>query len=139
MASEFQDFLEELLAPLGGIRFRRMFGGSGIYRDGVMFALVADDAVYLKVDDTTRSAFEAEGCAPFRYEARGKSVTMSYWRLPERLFDEPEEFRDWALAAIHVAGRARTGSGPAKKRASGKNRAADRQPRPVRSGGPDRP
>ena len=107
MASEFQSFLEDLFAPLGGVRFRRMFSGLGIYRDGVMFALVANDVLYFKVDDTTRGAFEDEGCAPFRYEARGKSVTMSYWRLPERLFDEPEEFRDWAMAAVGVAERAK--------------------------------
>jgi DNA transformation protein len=122
LASEFQNFLEDLFAPLGGVRFRRMFSGLGIYRDGVMFALVASDVLYLKVDDTTRGAFENEGCVPFRYEARGKSVTMSYWRLPERLFDEPEEFRDWALAAVRVADRAKVRTGPAGKRASGKGR-----------------
>ncbi len=122
MASEFQGFLEDLFAPLVGVRFRRMFGGLGIYRDAVMFALVADEVLYLKADDRTRGAFEDEGCAPFRYEARGKSVTMSYWRLPERLYDEPEEFREWALAAIGVAERAQTTAGPAKKRASGRGR-----------------
>ena len=127
MASEFQSFLEDLFAPLGGVRFRRMFSGLGIYRDGVMFALVANDVLYFKADDTTRGAFEDEGCAPFRYEARGKSVTMSYWRLPERLFDEPEEFRDWAMAAFGVADRAKARTGPASKRASGK--AGRRSPR----------
>lgn len=127
MASEFHSFLEDLFAPLGGVRFRRMFSGLGIYRDGVMFALVANDVLYLKADDTTRAAFEEEGCAPFRYEARGKPVTMSYWRLPERLFDEPDEFRDWALAATRVADRARARTGPVGKRASGRGRKA--QPR----------
>ena len=58
MASEFQSFLEDLFAPVGGVRFRRMFGGLGIYRDGVMFALVADDVLHFKVDDSTRRAFE---------------------------------------------------------------------------------
>jgi DNA transformation protein len=106
LASEFQSFLEDLFAPVGGVRFRRMFGGLGIYRESVMFALVANDVLYFKADDFTRAAFEDAGCAPFRYEARGKSVTMSYWRLPERLFDEPEEFRDWAIAAIAAAERA---------------------------------
>jgi DNA transformation protein len=127
LASEFQSFLEDLFAPVGGVRFRRMFGGLGIYREGVMFALVANDVLYLKADDTTRPAFEDEGCAPFRYEARGKAVTMSYWRLPERLFDEPEEFREWALAATRVADRARARTRPVGKRASGKARKA--QPR----------
>ena len=108
MPSEFQSFLEDLFAPLGGVSMRRMFGGLGIYRDGVMFALVAEDVLYLKTDEAGQAAFAAEGCAPFRYEARGKSATMSYWRLPERLYDEPEEFRDWALAAVRVAARAKT-------------------------------
>jgi DNA transformation protein len=122
LASEFQSFLEDLFAPLGGVRFRRMFGGLGIYRDGVMFALVANDVLHFKADDTTRGAFEDEGCAPFRYEARGKSVTMSYWPMPERLFDEPEEFREWSLAAIRAAERAQARAAPAKKRASGRGR-----------------
>jgi DNA transformation protein len=128
LASDFQSFLEDLFAPLGGVRFRRMFSGLGVYRDGVMFALVSDDVLYFKVDDTTRGAFEDEGCAPFRYEARGRSVALSYWRLPERLFDEPDEFKDWALAAVGVADRAKMGAGPAKKRGSGKAGAARRRP-----------
>jgi DNA transformation protein len=123
LASEFQSFLEDLFAPLGGVRFRRMFGGFGVYRDRVMFALVSSGVLYFKADDTTRGAFEDEGSAPFRYEARGKSVTMSYWRLPERLFDEPDAFREWALAAVDVAERT-----PKRPRASRKSRLARSRP-----------
>lgn len=120
MPGEFQSFLEDLFAPLGGVRFRRMFGGLGVYRDGVMFALVADDVLYLKADESARAAFEAEGCGPFRYEAKGKAVTMSYWRLPERLYDEPEEFREWALAAVGVAVRSKAPAARVKTRRRGK-------------------
>lgn len=112
----FLDHLRELFEPLGGVTFRRMFGGVGIFRDGVMFGLVADDELYLKVDETGEAAFEAEGCGRFVYTARGRRMEMSYRRLPERLYDEPEEFRDWALAACAVADRARK----PKKKKSGK-------------------
>lgn len=128
MASGFQSYLEDLLAPLGGVRMRRMFGGLGVYCHGVMFALVSDDVLYLKADDMTRGAFEAEGGTPFRYEARGRSVTMSYWRPPERLFDEPDEFREWALAAVAAARRARAESDGSKPSKSGGSKPKRRRP-----------
>ena len=70
MASEFQSFLEDLFAPLGGVSLRRMFGGIGIFHEGVMFALVVDDVLYLKTDETTLAAYAAEGCAPWATRAR---------------------------------------------------------------------
>lgn len=116
MSATFQDLLEELFAPVGGVRFRRMFGGSGVYRDGIMFALVLDDVLYLKADASTQPRFAAEGCEPFRYEARGRTVTTSYWRLPERLFDGPEEFGEWTGTAFDVARRVRATKGGARRR-----------------------
>ena len=91
------------MSPVGGVSFRRMFGGAGVFRDGLMFALVLDDVLYLKADERTRPQFEAEGCEPFCYEARGRTVTTSYWRVPERLLEEPEAFAEWAGAAFDVA------------------------------------
>jgi DNA transformation protein len=109
------EFLAELFEPVGRVSFRRMFGGLGIYRDGLMFGLVAGDSVHLKVDDATRLAFEAEGCLPFSYDTKdGKRTLTSYWRVPERLLDEPDEMRGWALAAVDVAIRASVAK-PAKK------------------------
>jgi DNA transformation protein len=82
------------LAPLGNVVFRKMFGGLGIFKDGLMFALVAEDALYMKADDATTPAYAAEGSGPFVYAGmRGKAMPMPYWRVPERLLDEPEEFR----------------------------------------------
>ena len=107
MAGGFQDLLAELFEPVGGVSFRKMFGGIGIFREGIMFALVADDALYLKADETTTADFKAEGCGPFVYDGKDKPHVMPYWRLPERLYDEPEEFRDWALAAFGVAERSK--------------------------------
>ena len=73
---EFRDHVLDLLTPLGPVTAPRMFGGFGIYLDGVMFALIADDVLYLKVDDRTRPDYEAAGAAPFRPRQKGKPFTM---------------------------------------------------------------
>jgi len=103
VSSEFIEFLLETLAPLGSVQSRRMFGGAGLYCDGVMFALIADDAVYLKASDKTSEAFVDEGLKPFTYHGKNKPITMSYWRIPERLFDDQDEFVAWAEIALGVA------------------------------------
>jgi DNA transformation protein len=101
------DFLKDQLASLGAVTVRRMFGGAGVYCGGVMFALVADDTLYLKADEASRRDFEAEGLEPFTYRAKGgRSAVMSYWRAPERLYDEPEQMLAWAQKALAVAQRA---------------------------------
>ncbi|MEZ5839669.1 MAG: TfoX/Sxy family protein [Hyphomicrobiales bacterium] len=109
MTNEFDAFLLEQFAPLGDIRIKRMFGGLGVFKGELMFALVAYDVLHFKADETTIPAFEAEGCGPFVYEGKGRTVTMSYWKAPERLFDEPDEFRQWAADAYAVALRASAG------------------------------
>jgi len=103
VSSEFIHFQLEILAPIGPLQARRMYGRAGLYCDGVMFALIADDAVYLKADDKTSKAFADEGLLPFTYHGKAKPVTMSYWRIPERLFDDGEEFVAWADIAMGVA------------------------------------
>jgi DNA transformation protein and related proteins len=106
MPNSFQDHLAELFATLGNVAFRKMFGGLGIFKDGLMFALVAEDALYMKADDATTPAYAAEGSGPFVYAGmRGKAMPMPYWRVPERLLDEPEEFAEWARKAFAAAQR----------------------------------
>ncbi len=106
----------ELFAPFGPVGVRRMFGGQGIYAKGTMFALAYDGVVYLKADDATMAAFEREGQGPFTYSAKGgKRTITSYWRLPERLYDDADELAVWARAALMAAQR-RAGSKPARKR-----------------------
>jgi DNA transformation protein and related proteins len=95
--------MTENLAPLGTVSVKHMFGGAMAYIDGVAFALLDGDAVYLKADDTSKGKFEAEGQGPFVYEGQTRPVTMSYWRIPERLYDEPDELVEWARTALHVA------------------------------------
>ncbi|MBH0239165.1 TfoX/Sxy family protein [Methylobrevis albus] len=106
MAAGLDDYLAELLEPLGGVTTRRMFGGIGLFHDGLMFAIVIRDVLHFKTDPETRPAFEAEGCAPFSYVAGERTVELSYWRAPERLLDEPDAFLDWARTAVAVARRA---------------------------------
>lgn len=104
--SGFQEYLRELFAGLGPVSFRAMFGGHGVYFDGRMIALIANQLVYLKVDALTRPRFEAAGSEPFVYEGKGKLVTMSYWLAPAGAMDDPEEMLPWARLAHGAAIRA---------------------------------
>ena len=103
MSRDYLDYLHDLFSAFAPVTTRAMFGGHGIYRDGTIIGIVIDEAIYLKVDDATRAAFEAEGCAPFMYEARGKRIPMSYWSVPEDALDSPQEFRPWAQRAWQAA------------------------------------
>ena len=104
------EFIRELFAPFGAVTVKRMFGGAGIWSDGLMFALVFDGAIFLKVDETSIPDFEREGSKPFVY-TRAKSkgrvgrASLSYWRLPERLYDDPDELAVWARRALAIAER----------------------------------
>ena len=108
VASEgFAEFLRDQLAPLGRVTMRRMFGKTGVFCDGVMLGMVADDTLYFRVDDDNRAAFkEAESSPPLNYEKQGRTIDLSFWRAPERLLDEPDELVTWARAALGAAGRA---------------------------------
>jgi DNA transformation protein len=106
------DRIVEMFAAFGPVVPRRLFSGFGVFSDGTMFALVARDTLYLKADRQTVAVFEAEGQGPFTYAAKGakggnRSI-MSYWRAPDRLYDDPDELAAWArdaLAAAHRSGR----------------------------------
>ena len=112
----FKDFIEDLLADFGPVTIRNMFGGAGIYADGVMFAILVDDSLYLKADEASQRAFETEGMGPFTYEAAGKGpVAMPYWEVPPRLLEEPEELASWAREAHGIA-QARKAKKPRKRR-----------------------
>ena len=108
-SDSFADFLREQLAPLGPIAMRRMFGKTGVFYDGVMFGMVTDNMLYLRVDDHNRAAFkEAEAFPPLSYVKKGESIDLSFWRAPERLFDEPDELVEWAGVALAAARRVAT-------------------------------
>lgn len=113
------ELAEELFGPLGAIRVRRMFGGGGIYCDGVMFALIAEGVIYLKADARTQAHFDAEGLGPFVYQGKAKPVAMSYWRMPERLLDDPDEALEWGRAAVRAARAAQSRPVKTKPRGEG--------------------
>jgi DNA transformation protein len=105
-SDSFADVLREQLAPLGHVTLRRMFGKTGVFCDGLMLAMVRDDVLYFRVDDDNRTIFkEAEAFPPLNYEKGGGSIDLAFWRAPERLFDEPDEFLAWARAAMGAARR----------------------------------
>lgn len=120
MASDsFHEFVRELFAGLGKVEVKRMFGGAGAYSDGLMFALLADDVVYLKTDEALRAALKKEGCGPFIWEPesgprKGEKIPMSYWRLPDAALDDPDLAAEWGGMALAVA-KAKAKSKPAKK------------------------
>src|SRR6201999_3467167 len=102
-----RDFLLELFSHFGPVSIRRMFSGFGISADGTNFALALRAGLYFRADEQTIPQFEAEGSKPFQYQTRTKTITVgSYWHLPARLFDEPEELTAWAKAALAAAQRA---------------------------------
>ena len=116
VSKEFLEFISEQLEGFGPVDVKRMFGGAGIFREGLMFGLIADECLYLKADDETRPDFENDGSGPFLYEKNGKTMEMSYWRLPERLYDEPEEFTEWARHAFSVALRTDAAKPPSQRK-----------------------
>jgi DNA transformation protein len=105
-SDSFAEFLREQLGPLGPVTMRRMFGKTGVFCDGVMLAMVRDNTLYFRVDDDNRAIFkEAESFPPLNYEKKGGPIDLSFWRAPERLFDEPDELVAWARAALAAARR----------------------------------
>lgn len=118
------DDIRELFATFGPVELRRLFGGAGLYADGVMFALVSRGVIYLKTDAHNAPAFEREALEPFTYATKeGRRGVMSYRRMPDRLYDDPEELAVWARAALAAAGRSGAGrKSPKSRRKPGRAR-----------------
>jgi DNA transformation protein and related proteins len=105
-SDSFGEFLLEQLAPLGRVSMRRLFGKTGVFCDGVMFGVVTDDAFYVRVDEQNRATFrEAEAFPPLNYAKNGVTIDLAFWRVPERLIDDPDELVAWARAALAAARR----------------------------------
>src|ERR1700730_9636116 len=113
-----RDFLIDLFGDFGPVTVRRMFSGFGISADGTNFALALRSGLYLRADEQTIPRFESEGSKPLQYQTRAKTVTVaSYWQLPERLYDDPEELTGWAKAALAAAERAALAKPPQARKA----------------------
>ena len=107
--------LEQLARTTPGLRARSMFGGVGLYSGDLFFALMDDDVLYFKVDDTTRARFEKRGMGPFRPGGEGGEV-MQYYEVPADVMEDAEALAPWVAEAVEVARRARSGRGPRRAR-----------------------
>ena len=129
MSRALADFLIEQLAALGHATSRAMFGGISVYLDGVIVAIVVDDAAYLKTDAANRPEFEAAGSEPFTYEGASGAVAMSYWEIPAEVLEDPEELRAWTMKARAASVRARGPEPAGGRRRPGRKPLGARQPR----------
>ncbi|MEK7435654.1 MAG: TfoX/Sxy family protein [Pseudomonadota bacterium] len=129
MSDEFVDYVLELFGPFGTVAARRMFGGHGVYLDGLMFAIISGDSLYLKADEMNRIEFEQAGCGIFAYARKGRRATLNFFRAPEDAMESAELMLPWARTAYAAALRAN-----AKKQVAGQAQAARkiaRQSRPA--------
>lgn len=104
--SSLVEYLRELLDSVDGVTFKRMFGGYGIFRHGLMFALIEDDTLYFKADEQNKNEFTARDLGPFTYMKAGKRMPMSYYRAPEETLDNSDDMVEWAESAYQAALRA---------------------------------
>lgn len=117
MSDDLVNWSRELLAPLGAVRSRRMFGGHGLYVDDLFVALIFDQTLYLKVDNESRAHFEQAGCTAFVYRtAAGEQASLSYYRVPDDAMDSPAQMLPWARLALAAALRARAAKTPRRAR-----------------------
>jgi len=104
--SEFIAYLPEVFELFGTIQIRKMFGGYGVYHDGLMFALVADEPLYLKADAENAKFFEVQGLAQFAYQREGKMAKMSYYQAPAEFMEDREQASVWSRRSYDAARRA---------------------------------
>jgi len=116
--AEFAAFLHDQIEPFGPITIRSMFGGAGLFRDGIMFGLIAYDTLYFKTGDANRADYENAGMGPFTYEGKSKPVAMSYHQVPADLLEDPDELCEWARRAFEIALKLKKAKKPRPKKRS---------------------
>lgn len=121
-SDEYLDWLRELLAPMGHISIRRMFGGAGVQVDGHMIAIVVDETLWLKVDDGNRAEFESLDLPRFNYQRLGRTVAMNFYQPPEEALESPPEMLRWARSALGEALRSGAVARPKTVRTLNKRR-----------------
>jgi DNA transformation protein len=122
-SADFRDYVLDLLRPLGGVSARAMFGGFGLYRDGVIFALISDDTLYLKADAGLGREFQALDMSQFRPRSRGKPLPMPYYEVPPDLLEDAEALRHLARRSLATSNQAKPSKPVREARACGKSRA----------------
>jgi|HubBroStandDraft_6_1064221.scaffolds.fasta_scaffold806925_1 DNA transformation protein len=106
VSAGFKDYLFDVLAPLGKIEMTRFFGLAGIKVEGQLIGFVRDEKIYFRADDETQASYVSEGGKPFTFDKQCELIVTSYYTIPDRLYDEPEELVRWALRAREAALRA---------------------------------
>lgn len=114
--NEFVTYLLETFEEFGPVSARSMFGGHGLFREGLMFGLVTSDSLYLKADDHNRAHFEALGLEPFQYRKGDRLMTIAYWQAPDHILEDREEAAQWARHAFAAALRADAAKSPGKRK-----------------------
>ena len=113
---EFVNYLHEVFKAFGPIHTRRMFGGHGVFHEGLMFGLVADGVLYLKADTEIEGVFSERGLERFEYTKNGKPMKMSYFMAPEEIYEDPSVASEWAALSYGAARRSKFGSPKNKKK-----------------------
>jgi len=121
VTADFREFVLEQLRPLQNVSSRPMFGGVGIYADELFFAIIADDVVYLKVDDKNRGDYEVAGKQPFK-PFPDRPSSMNYYELPVEVLEDPEQLLDWSRKAVEAAARSKK-----KKKVAGSSKVSNEQ------------
>jgi DNA transformation protein len=112
VSDEYIDLVRDLLADFEPLRIKRMFGGAGIYSDELFFAILVDNALYLKTDDLNREDFARRGLRPFTYQTKaGRTGSMSYYPVPAEALEDQDKLGDWARGALEAARRAARNKG----------------------------
>ena len=114
-SSEFVELVLESLRKFGPVTTRRMFGGWGIYREGVFFALIIDDTLYFKSDDESLGEFERASPGPFVFTKKGERIVTHYYAVPEDAFEDAEVMAKWARLGYAAALRAARKRRPRRK------------------------
>lgn len=122
VSDDYRDFVLEQLAPAGRVAARRMFGGVGLYLDGLFFALIADDALYFKTGDSNRARYQQAGSRPFCPYPERPELQMGYWEVPADVLEDADELAAWAREALAVALASKSARKPAGTRRSARAR-----------------
>ena len=120
VSESYRTFVLEQLGRVAPVTAKSMFGGVGIYAEGLFFALIAEDRLYFKVDDTTRPDFERLGMEPFRPFEEENS--MGYYEVPADVVEDAAQLGPWMKKAIDVAARAKQGKGKRSKKKNANQR-----------------
>ena len=121
------EFLRDLFEGFRPVAVKSMFGGIGIYAEGLLFAIAFEEAIFLRVDEASIPDFERENSVPFVYPLAKNHVgrpSRHFWRLPERLYDDPDDLATWAERSLDIARRKKTAP-----RVRAKAKAAPKKPK----------